>query len=290
MITIISYFIILFAVNHQFSNDGSNWGEILPVTAFQNNSYINKDGKTIETRFVAPTGFVRQPAQNNSFASYLRQLPLKPDGSSVKLYNGNLKGNQQAHIAVVDLPIGTKDLHQCADAIMRLRAEFLFNQKKYDKIHFNFTNGFRADYQSWTQGKRIVVSGNKASWQQQTSASTSQESFWKYLEKVFTYAGTLSLAKELQPVKLADIKIGDVFIKGGSPGHAVIVVDMVYNSTTQEKRFLLAQSYMPAQEIQVLQNPANDGANPWYTANLEKSLITPEWTFLATDLKRFNDN
>lgn len=59
---------------------------------------------------------------------------------------------------------------------------------------------------------------------------------------VFSYAGTASLLKELKPVALANILIGDVFIKGGFPGHAAIVVDMAIHETTKEKVFLLAQS------------------------------------------------
>jgi hypothetical protein len=63
---------------------------------------------------------------------------------------------------------------------------------------------------------------------------------------VLAYAGTYSLEHELKPVPLGDIEIGDVFVKGGFPGHAVLVADMVENSATGEKRFLLIQSYMPA--------------------------------------------
>jgi hypothetical protein len=50
------------------------------------------------------------------------------------------------------MEIGNKDLHQCADAVMRLRAEYLWNEERYDKIHFNFTNGFRVDYTKWIEG------------------------------------------------------------------------------------------------------------------------------------------
>ncbi len=79
------------------------------------------------------------------------------------------------------------------------------------------------------------------------------------------------------------MEIGDVFIQGGSPGHAVIVVDLVVNSTTGEKRFLLAQSYMPAQDIHVLKNP--NSTDSWYS--MSEVIETPEWTFRSSDLKRF---
>jgi len=104
---------------------------------------------------------------------------------------------------------------------------------------------------------------------------------------ICSYAGTLSLAKELKPVSIKNIQIGDVFIQGGSPGHAVLVVDMVENKETGERRFLLAQSYMPAQEIHVLKNMANADESPWYSNLSEGSVGTPEWGFGVEDLKRF---
>lgn len=88
-------------------------------------------------------------------------------------------------------------------------------------------------------------------------------------------------------IPLSELSVGDVFIQGGSPGHAVIIVDMAVNKNTGEKLFLLAQSYMPAQEIQVLKNPNNSSNSPWYSTSFVQELMTPEWTFRVTDLKRF---
>lgn len=250
---------------------------------------IYKQGQTIETRFITPEGFQRVETATHSFADYLRKLPLKPHHTQVKLYNGETKNNDGIYDAVVDLEIGNKDLHQCADAVMRLRAEHLWQQKQYDKIHFNFTNGFRVDYSEWIEGKRIKVEGNSTSWVQSQAPSNSYEDFWNYLEIIFTYAGTISLSKELKPIPMEDIQIGDVFIIGGSPGHAVIVVDLAIDETNNQRIFLLAQSYMPAQEIQILKNPNDANISPWYRADFENQLVTPEWTFDKSHLKRFAD-
>jgi hypothetical protein len=201
------------------------------------------------------------------------------------LYNGQLKARQSVHAAVVDMDTGDRDLQQCADAVMRLRAEYLFAQKQYYKIHFNLTNGFKMDYAKWRQGYRVRVEGNKTAWYATDTPSTSYESFRKYLDFVFMYAGTLSLSKEMKPKTVKDLAIGDVFIQGGSPGHAVIVVDMAMKESTGEKVFLLAQSYMPAQEIHVLVNPNEAGLSPWYSADFGEELVTPEWTFRRDVLK-----
>lgn len=271
----------------QYARDSSEINTLLQIKTKQVQGLIDTSGKKVVSRFVVPKGFRRVVVIEHSFADYLRNLSLKKNGEEVRYYDGSTKANDNIYVAVVDMKIGDRDLQQCADAVMRLRAEYLFKEKQYDKIHFNFTNGFRVDYSEWRKGKRIVVKGNKVYWSQSSASSTSYASFLKYMDIIFSYAGTLSLSRELQPVEIQDIEIGDIFIQGGSPGHAVIVVDMAIHSKTQEKIFLLAQSYMPAQETQILVNPNSATLNPWYSANVSSSFELPEWTFRDTDLKRF---
>ena len=248
---------------------------------------INPAGTTIETRFNVPKSFNRIGITTGSFEEYLRTLPLNKAGSAVHYFDGSIKENWGVYDAVIDMDIGTKDLQQCADAVMRLRGEYLFHKGDFDKIHFNFTNGFRVEYSTWRNGNRMIVNGNRTSWRSTSIPSESYESFREYMELIFNYAGTLSLSKELKPVDIKDLDIGDVFIQGGSPGHAVIVVDVAICTETNEKLFLLAQSYMPAQETQILKNPSDPDISPWYNADFNGELILPEWVFKASDLKRF---
>jgi hypothetical protein len=86
---------------------------------------------------------------------------------------------------------------------------------------------------------------------------------------------------------LQDVQIGDVFIQGAFPGHAVIVVDVAVRSEDGSRVMLLAQSYMPAQEIHILKNLREADLNPWFEINGADSLYTPEWTFGWDDLRRF---
>ncbi len=249
------------------------------------NPFNNPTDNLIKTKIELPAGYSRIEILDNTYDSYLRHLPLKPSDSKVKLFNDQLKFNQDAHVAVIDLPIGNKDLHQCADAIMRLRAEYLWRDKKYDDIHFDFTNGFTVAYAEWMKGKRMIVKGNKTYWDQTNNPTNTYEDFWEYMELIFMYAGTLSLSKELKPILINDMQIGDVFIQGGSPGHAVTIVDMAINDNKQ-KIFLLAQSYMPAQEMHILKNPKED-ISPWYILSDADKIETPEWTFTKDQLMRF---
>jgi len=239
---------------------------------------INPNGNTIKTRFNPPNGYRRDSLQKDSFDYFLQNYPLKKHGKQVQLYNGNLKNRQDVHAAILDVSVGKRDLQQCADATIRLRADYLYQQKKYNNIHFNFTNGFNAKYSNWRNGQRIKVKGSKVSWVSGGVKSDTRASFDKYLIMVFSYAGTISLEKQMKKVPVQDLQIGDVFIQGGSPGHAVIVVDIVKNKAGK-KLFLLAQSYMPAQEIHILKNFKNTNISPWYDAEYLQNLYTPEWNF-----------
>lgn len=259
----------------------------LTNTTVITNDLITLEGKTILDRIPVPEGFERIALDQTSFGYYLRNLPLKPYGTDVFLYNGQIKSNK-VHVAVIDMEIGSLDLQQCADAIIRLRSEFLYGQKLYGLIHFNFTNGFRADYAKWALGYRIDVNGNQVKWIKPADISNEYKVFRQYLDVVFTYAGTFSLARELVKVEYRDIQPGDVFIRGGSPGHAVIVVDVAVNQSTGQKIFLLAQSYMPAQDIHVLINQSDPELSPWYEIDLSAETIsTPEWDFKMDEVSRF---
>jgi hypothetical protein len=245
-----------------------------------------ENGINIALRFTPPPGYHRIPIDSNSFGFYLRHLPLKPPGSDVYYYNGGKKVNSYVAAAVVDMDIGKKDLQQCADAVIRLRAEYLREAGRENEIVFNFTNGTPASWLEWKKGERCFVKGNHVEWRKTAGYSDSYENFRAYLETVFMYAGSLSLENELDPAGIDKITPGNVFIQGGSPGHAVIVVDVAENENG-EIIFMLAQSYMPAQDIHVLINPQNLQISPWYQLKRGENLYTPEWLFEPDRLKQF---
>ncbi len=218
-----------------------------------------------------PNGFKRIEIAPNSFGEYLRNLELKTEDNKVYLHSGELKGNQTAQFAVIKIDVGTRDLQQCADAVMRLRAEYLYKHKQYSDIHFNFLSDGKPRYfNNYAKG------------------DFSYKKFRKYMDYIFSYANTASLKNELKNVNsIQDIQIGDVFIQKGRPyGHAVTVMDIAKNESG-EIVFLLSQSYMPAQDIHILKNPNDEKNSPWYKISTGVDLQTPEWLFQYQDLMRF---
>ena len=239
---------------------------------------------SIAQRFPTPPGATRSVVEPGSFAHYLRHLPLKPLGSPVLLYDGSPKPRQDVHAAVIDVSVGKRDLQQCADAVMRLRAEHLFASGRSNEIAFKLTNGFKAEWKRWRNGERVVVNGNECRWVRTAVPDSSHQQLLAFMDLVFTYAGTLSLSRELTDASKLPIEPGDIFIKGGSPGHAMLVVD-VARGRDGKVHFLLAQSYMPAQDAHIVRNPdSREGA--WYVLEGD-ALRTPEWTFTWGDRKRW---
>ena len=102
----------------------------------KNHSFKNeKNPYPIIRAIPVPEGFSRIGVHKSSFGNWLRELPLRKN-RFVYLYNGSLKEDQSAQYAVLDLAIGHTDLQQCADAVMRLRAEYLYSQKRFGEIVF----------------------------------------------------------------------------------------------------------------------------------------------------------
>ncbi|WP_086597127.1 DUF4846 domain-containing protein [Hymenobacter crusticola] len=238
-------------------------------------------------RFVPPPGCQRVQLEAGSFGDWLRHLPLLPTGTPVRLHNGQLKDLQNIHAAVLDLDVGTRDLQQCADAVIRLRAEYQFTHN-LNQIHFHLTSGHDIWFSDWSNGKGFLVRNEEVVSVKKAVEQPTHAVFRRYLDQIFDYAGTLSLSRELQAVPLADVQPGDVLLRGGSPGHAVLVLDVAEHPSTKQKFMLLAQSYMPAQQVHVLLNHPRTGLGAWYAvdpASLE--VRTPEWIFAATELRRF---
>jgi len=218
-----------------------------------------------------PPGFERVIVPANSFAGYLRNLPLRED-KTVYLYNQQPKSNQSLHYAVIDISTGNKDLQQCADVVMRLRAEYFFSRKLYDSIRFPKSNHSMYTYSGFCKpGDR-----------------DNHAVFMGFMEKVFINCGSYQLQQQLKPVAdFSAMQIGDVLVKGGAPGHAEIVVDIAVNRQTGKKIYLLLEGYMPAQDMHILLNPSTTQLGPWYEINTKKEIITSSWIFASSQLRRW---
>lgn len=248
-------------------------------------SYILPEGNTLESRFALPEGYVRTEYPEESFGSFVRKYPVKPDGSPVLLWTKEPKGNQTDHVAVFDMMVEDElDVQQCADSVMRMYAEYFRATGQYDRIRFHFVNGFLCDYNSYIQGNRVKVNGDEVVWVQSKEPEDSEAVFNEYMKIVFAYSSTLSMEGESTGAEIQEMQIGDIFLKGGSPGHVVMVADVCEKDG--RKAFLLAQGYMPAQEFHIIKNPLHEN-DPWYyEEEVQYPFHTQAYTFPEGSFRR----
>lgn len=266
---------------------------ILLLGCKNDNSSIenNSSGLTLLERIKAPKGYDWITEERGSFGEFLQNTKLKKAGSQILDFRQNPISNQSEHVAIMDYDIGEKDLQQCADAVIRLRAEYLYQQKRFDDISFHFTNGDAFSWNDYKIGIRPkLISSTQIAFIKNANKDDSYKSFRNYLDVVFMYAGTISLNKE--SIGISDskkIKTGDFIVTPGSPGHAVIIVGRAKN-IQGEIIFLLAQGYTPAQSIHVITNPYNGEINPWYKLDVLKSpTITARYAFVKTNIRTFKN-
>lgn len=220
-----------------------------------------------------PQGYSRVNTNNNSFGAWLRTIKLKKD-NTVYLYNGQPVARQDLHYAVLDISTGNKDLQQCADCIMRLKAEYYFSRNALDKIVF--TSGNR----QYSFTKWLAQNSNN-----NIAQTDKHKQLLQFMQTVFINCGTYTVEEMSKPTNIQSIQPGDMFVKAGAPGHAMIVADVATNSEGKTI-YILAQGYMPAQDMHIVINPVNTSLSPWYEVTNDEQIITPGWIFQKTQLRR----
>lgn len=286
-ISILTAILIITACSNDKAVSGSKT-TMAGVSVPENQVQINKDKNTIKERFPAPEGYTWVEERPDSFGYFIENFKLKPYGSQILKYDGTPIATQDLHEAVFDIDTGAKDLQQCADAALRLRAEYLFAAKRFDDIKFHFTSGDLASWNDYKKGIRAFVKGNSVSFRKAADFDDSYRSFRNYLDLIFNYAGTISLNKETKPVaKTSDLKTGDILITPGSPGHIVFISGVCKNKAG-DKLFLLSQGFTPAQSIHTLSNPFEKNISPWYGLDVNAAETkTARYFFKPTNFRSF---
>src|SRR6187399_2488620 len=137
-----------------------------------------------------PQGFQYVEDGDSVYSNWLLDLKLKKN-KTVYLYNGKLKSNQDVQFGVLNIDIGKKDLLQCADASMKLRADHLFEKHLFDQIKFLTSSGNEISFESWLKGIRWKVQGAKlVSYNIPKEVTDIQKEYNSFMELVFSYCGT----------------------------------------------------------------------------------------------------
>lgn len=242
---------------------------------------------TLEDRFAPEPGFERVKLESKSFGAFLRRLPLAAPNTPVLSHRGDeIRAGDHPHVAaVVAIDVGSKDLQQCADAVIRMHAEWRYAQGARDQA-YRAASGTRLSFAQFTAGDRLRVDGNQLSFVRTAKAQAPTHDLLRmWLDDVFGWANTGALARDAQRVKWENVRPGDFFVLTGVPfGHAVLVVDMAKDARGR-KAFLLTQSFVPAQSVHVLRPNARQ---VWFVVDENDGAIeTPFWNpFPFSSLRR----
>jgi Domain of unknown function (4846) len=248
------------------------------------------DNDRLDGRFRRPpAGFTRVSVARGSFGEFLRSLPLQPEGSPVVDFRGkklHADGHHPNIVAVADIDVGAKDLQHCADAILRLHAEWRYGLGDRD-ISYRSVSGQPLSYRAHLAGERARIDGKNLVMERSAPARKDDHAVFRgWLDDVFSWAGTASLERDAKKVPSAsELMPGDFFVMSGTPfGHAVLVLDVARDERGRAA-ILLGQSYMPAQSFQVL---ARD-RSAWFVVEPGDAFVsTPFWKpFSITSLRRF---
>ena len=243
---------------------------------------IDPDGTTLQTRILTPEGYTRVPAEEGSFAEYLREYPLYPDGTALPVFDGRTKESPYT-AAVFDISVGDEGYQQCADSIIRLYSDYYYENEQYDKISFMFSNGDECSYDRWKNGKRMLVLGDYSCELPAALPDDSEQQYRNYLKLVMRYAGTLSLLDESEVISPDELRTGDIIC---NKTHVVMVIDTAVNEKG-EKCYLLGQSFIPAVCFHAVNNIDVD--SPWFTEEYlkQENFKVGGFPFKREDIRRW---
>ena len=235
---------------------------------------------TLEQRIPAPEGFSRVPLAPGGFGAFLRGLPLAAKGTPVVSNRGaEVRATGHPNIAaVVAIDVGKGDLQQCADAVIRLHAEWRWGRGHRDQA-YRSASGATLAFGRYAAGERVRVEGNRISLVPSARpAEATHALFRSWLDEVFGWTNTGALARDGERVGIEDLRPGDFFVLTGVPyGHTVLVLDMARDASGR-RALLLGQSFVPAQSVQVLRPGRPGPGSAWFSLDEEARVLrTPFW-------------
>lgn len=216
----------------------------------------SEDTESLFNRIKPLEGYER-PKTNSDFGNWLRFLPLKPEDEDVHKYNGEETTLKESffmkNAGVIDMGVLNK-WQQCADSILRLKAEYHWSKGEFYKIVFPLEKQ-NISYLSWIK-----------------KYDHSRKTFYKYLTHIYGNLGTASMKRDFKKINAHKLDIGDMNVqnKTGGVGHIFLILDIIENKKGK-RLYLLGQGATPAQEFHIIQPPFQ--FSPWIDMNNLQNML-----------------
>ncbi len=234
-----------------------------------------------------PPGFERIPLADSTFGAWLRRLPLKPDGSSLYDFQGNLKksGQDSTLAAIIDLSVKGRRLEQCMDILVRLYSSYCRERRRSEQLVWPLPGGTPFGYEEWLRGGRPVFSGSRFKVLPRARPGAGH-ALPSYLNTVYNLSGTQTFYFACPPVDKADVRPGDFIVKKGRKGHAVLILDVARNRAG-ETRVLIAQGDTPAVPLHILRGREGQ---VWFKTGGDSPRLPIRKKMYWSGLRRFGKN
>lgn len=218
-----------------------------------------------------PQGFKRIVYSKNSFADWIRNLPLKNKDANVLDYKGRVfKSREDTSVAgVVDWPVQGKRLEQCIDIIIRFYSEYLWKNNRSEELILPLPGGSSIKWKDWQNGFRPKFSGINFKLIKSGIIDSSKSNFNKFLNLVFAESHTQQFYHSYPKIATNNIQVGDFIVKKGAKGHAVLIVDLAKNEN-DDFVALFGQGDTPACEFYLLNYKKDD---PWIPLNFSREVV-----------------
>jgi hypothetical protein len=217
------------------------------------------------------TAYKRILATDNSFAGWLRDLPLMKTGSDVLNHRDGIfkAGTDTAVAFVVDLDIKGRRHEQCMDILVRIYAEYLWRENQVESLNLPLPGGYWLTWEDWSNGFRPVFRGIDVDMKKSSRSDTTHQAYQSYLNTIYCESHTQQFYHAYLPVDKKKVQIGDILIRKGTNGHAVMIVDLARNERG-ELIALIGNGDTPACQFFLLNHKKN---SPWIPLDFKMEFL-----------------
>ena len=221
---------------------------------------------TIEEAFPIPDGFQR--IEDSAFGKWVRQRVVEDPSVPIRTYDGRRVPH---HGRVVRLPMVRGDRQQCADSLIRLRAEWELSVGVSPVFHA--TSGDPMGWTRYANGEIPYEKDGRIAWKPGEA-----ETFEQYLSLVFIWAGTASL-HAYDTKRVLSPRSGDVLVQPDIPDMQCFCWMWWFGEQTAS--CWLARDICP-RRISMWNRPVHG----WW--RWEDGVSLDHWDLPAKTLRRFN--
>lgn len=225
---VIGLFVVLVLFSDLFAQEDKPKSMIFP---------FSRDYDANNTLLMAirePYGYKRSTgAGMSTYMAWITNLPLRPKGSPVTKWNGQIMIDADSVNGVIDLGIGTRN-QKDADIPLRLLLEYLKARDALYDFPIIVGNGDTVFYDKWLNGKYLKDPRMNLIYEKGTKKEHTLREFYRFQEFVMVMNENKTILRNLIPIKEKNLMPGDLFIQfdtenNDSSGHASIIFEICSN-------------------------------------------------------------